>query len=104
MKNFYLKHYLPAVIIGMFLMTASLANAQNTIAVSGAGTAAVNGTYTYAGMSGSRPYYTNGIYRVEYRNRLGRMGNIEFNDTWVLWHFILWFVSKSVSPILTWNS
>jgi hypothetical protein len=99
MKNFYLKYYLPAAIIGMFLLTAGLANAQNTITVSGAGTGAVNGTYTYAGISNSRPYYTYGIYRVEYRN-----------SEWEIWNStipgftgILYYGSPaSPTPILSW--
>lgn len=66
MKNRYTL-YLSASILAI-LITAGLANAQNTITVSGAGTSAVNGTYTYGGTSNSRPYYTYGIYRVEYRN------------------------------------
>lgn len=47
--------------------TASLF-AQNKLVVSGAGTAAVNGTYTEAGTANSRPYYTLGNYRIEYRD------------------------------------
>jgi hypothetical protein len=66
MKNFYLKHYVTGSLIAILMLTAGLANAQNTITVSGAGDADVDGTYTYQGISNSRPYYTMGIYRLEY--------------------------------------
>ena len=69
-NNCYMKNrstsYVSASIL-VVLITAGLANAQNTITVSGAGTSAVNGTYTYGGMSAGYPYYNNGIYRLEYR-------------------------------------
>lgn len=64
MKNPYTANV--CVFMLLILLTTGLANGQNTIAVSGAGTSAVNGTYTYAGMSNSRPYYTMGGYRLEY--------------------------------------
>lgn len=65
MKNRYSFHLLASILA--LLVTTGLANAQNTITVSGAGTSGANGTYTYAGMSNSRPYYTNGSYTLEYR-------------------------------------
>ena len=70
MKNYYPLKFLRVTITGMLLLTACLANAQNTISVSGAGTSGANGTYTYGGMSNSRPYYTKGSYIIEYRNYL----------------------------------
>jgi|ERR1044072_5036132 hypothetical protein len=63
MKNRYTS-YVSASILAI-LITAGLANAQNTITVSGAGTSAVNGTYTYAGTLNSRPYYTYGVYTTK---------------------------------------
>src|SRR5690349_17308243 len=102
MKNLYLKHYLPAAIIVMFLLTASLANAQNTITVSGTGD--VNGTYTYAGMSNGKPYYTNGTFRIEYRT-----DNWDFySNTWMIWNTadIDWALyyntnSSSATPVMS---
>lgn len=67
MKNNYAKYFLPSSIIGILMLATSLVNAQNTITVSGAGTSAANGTYTYAGTSSGKPYYTKGTYRIEYR-------------------------------------
>jgi hypothetical protein len=82
MKNNYPKRLLQAGIIGMLLLTTSLANAQNTISVSGAGDINVNGTYTYAGISNSRPYYTKGSYRIEYRYDDWSYGF----DLWMIWN------------------
>lgn len=73
MKNRFTS-YVSASILAL-LLTTGLANAQNTISVSGAGTAGANGTYTYAGMSNSRPYYTNGSYTLEYRFDLDYWGD-----------------------------
>ena len=64
MKNRYSFHLFASILA--LLVTTGLANAQNTITVSGAGTAAVNGTYTYGGISGGKPYFTYGVYRVEW--------------------------------------
>ena len=83
MKNRY-TIYLSASILAI-LITAGLANAQNTISVSGAGTAGANGTYTYVGMSNSRPYYTNGSYTLEYR--------YDFNN----WDDYVWMIYSSSS-------
>lgn len=97
MKNRYTS-YVSASILAI-LITAGLANAQNTISVSGAGTSAVNGTYTYGGISNSKPYYTYGIYRVEWRN-----------SEWEIWNTtntgptgVLYFgLSGGSSPLGAW--
>lgn len=54
-------------IIILWLASTTLSYAQ-TATVSGAGTGGVNGTYTQAGTSNSRPYFTYSIYRLEYRD------------------------------------
>ncbi|HEY1201683.1 MAG TPA: hypothetical protein VGE79_11905, partial [Niastella sp.] len=64
MENRYTSYAFASILA--LLITAGLANAQNTITVSGAGTSAVNGTYTYAGTSSGRPYYTYGGYTLIY--------------------------------------
>ncbi len=80
MKNRYTVNVCICILLS--LLTAGLAHGQNTIAVSGAGIAAVNGTYTYAGISNSRPYYTKGSYRIEYRNDWWNMSM----DIWMIWN------------------
>jgi hypothetical protein len=80
MKNNYPKRLLQASIIGMLVLTTSLANGQNTITVTG--TSDVNGTYTYAGTSNGKPYYTMGTYRIEFRT-----DNWDFySNTWMIYN------------------
>ena len=100
MKNNY-TNYLPAIIIGLLMLTAGLASAQNSIVVSGAGTSAVNGTYTYGGMAACYPYYTMGIYRIQYRY-----------SEWEIWDTnlsggaaILYYEYSGSSPLTSyWNN
>ena len=80
MKNNYTNYYLPAIIIGLLMLTTGLASAQNTITVSG--TSDVNGTYTFQGISNGKPYYTNGDYRIEYRYDWWTYGM----DIWMIWN------------------
>lgn len=96
--------YLSASILAI-LITAGLASAQNTITVSGAGTAGANGTYTYAGMSNSRPYYTNGSYTLEYRYDI----NYWDDYVWMIYsssstNYLYYKYSGSSTPVLsTWG-
>ncbi|MDP3913112.1 MAG: choice-of-anchor D domain-containing protein [Bacteroidota bacterium] len=65
----------------LFLSGFVFAQYSNTqVVVAGAGIGAVNGTYVYAGMSNSRPYYSFGIYRVEYKD-----GDDGFGLEWKIW-------------------
>lgn len=99
MKNYYPLKFLHVTITGMLLLTACLANAQNTISVSGAGTSGANGTYTYAGMSNSRPYYTKGSYTIEYRSYP------PFGNVWMIYTTVsspLYFrTGSSTTPVIT---
>src|SRR5690349_1980214 len=83
MKNNYTK-YLPAIIIGLLMLTAGLASAQNTITVSGAGSPGANGTYTYQGISNGKPYYDNGDYRIEYRYDWWN----NLMNVWMIWNTV----------------
>jgi hypothetical protein len=91
MKNNY-TNYLPTILIGLLMLTTGLASAQNTITVSGAGSSGANGTYTYAGISNSNPYYTKGSYTIEYRSFPG-------------WGTVWGIFTNSSSPLyVNWNS
>lgn len=60
--------FITVLLIIYFLAAAGNSQAQDKITVSGAGSSAVNGTYTYGGISNGYPYYTYSNYRVEYRD------------------------------------
>jgi hypothetical protein len=60
--------FITVLLVSFFLAAAGNSQAQDQIVVSGGGQAAANGTYTYAGISNSRPYYTFGTYRIQYQN------------------------------------
>ncbi|MFA6596938.1 MAG: T9SS type A sorting domain-containing protein [Ignavibacteriaceae bacterium] len=60
--------FITIVTVFILLLDCTTLSFAQTATVSGAGTGGVNGTYTQAGTSNSRPYFTYGIYRLEYRD------------------------------------
>src|SRR5687767_3266142 len=60
--------FITVLLASFFLAAAGNSQAQDQITVSGAGRTAVNGTYTFGGTFNSRPYYTFGTYRIQYRD------------------------------------
>jgi hypothetical protein len=91
--------FITVLVMIIFLMAAGTSQAQDQITVSGAGTTAVNGTYTYVGTMNSRPYYDFGTYRIGYRD-------IGYGLEWEIYNTFddinyYYFTSNSATPPLT---
>jgi len=102
MKNSTQKPVLSACLLMVLAFSAGTMYAQTQISLTGGGSTAANGTYTYAGLSNSKPYFTNGIYRVEYRDG-------GFGLEWEVWNTTLsgepailyYFANTGNTPVIT---
>jgi hypothetical protein len=82
-KDYSLKLYI--ILFALLLFSSGFGFAQYTgtqVIVTNAGgvNLAANGTYSYTGMSNSRPYYSFGAYRVEYRD-----DGLGYGFEWEIW-------------------